>query len=91
MVSALQARGGSAVLAFSGWLTPPAQALGFSAYKEDVVAALESWRAEDKAATSSLSKLKGKSVGLSDEEAIAAQQKLFADARARCYSAGQAS
>ena len=63
-----------------------AQGLGFSAYVPDLTAALESWKAEDKALGSRRAKAKGKDTGMSDEEALAAQQKLFAEARARCYA-----
>ena len=48
---------------------------------------VETWKAEDKTASSKRAKGKGGG-GLSDEEALAAQQKLFAEARARCYSQG---
>ncbi len=65
------------------------QSLGFSAYSEELNAALEAWKAEDKAATQRRAKLKGKSSGMSDEEAIAEQQRLFAAARARCYADAQ--
>ena len=64
------------------------QALGFSAYSGEVTAALESWKAEDKASGARRAKLKNKDTGMTDEEAVAAQQKLFAEARARCYAEG---
>jgi hypothetical protein len=51
-----------------------------------VTAALESWKAEDKASGARRAKLKNKDTGMTDEEAVAAQQKLFAEARARCYA-----
>ena len=47
---------------------------------------MESWKAEDKAAGARKSKLKSKDCGMTDEEALAAQQQLFAAARARCYA-----
>ncbi len=74
------------------WLTRlrapgAAQALGFSCYAPEASAALEAWRAEDKAGGSRRAKLKAnKGGGMSDEEALAAQQALFAAARARCYA-----
>ncbi len=45
---------------------------------------------EDKASGARRAKLKGKDTGMTDEEAVAAQQKLFAEARARCYAEGAA-
>lgn len=63
------------------------QALGFSAAAAEVSMSVETWRAEDKTASSKRSKGKGGG-GLSDEEALAAQQKLFAEARARHYAQG---
>ena len=63
------------------------ESLGFSAFSAEVGAALEAWKAEDKASSSARSKLKSKDTGMSDEEALAAQQKLFADARARMQGA----
>jgi len=54
-----------------------------------VLAALEAWKAEDKVSGARKAKLKPKSTGMSEEEAIAAQQKLFAEARARVYAEQQ--
>ncbi len=67
-----------------------AQSLGFSAYSGEVTAALECWKGEDKAVGARRAKLKSKNSGMTEEEAVAAQQKLFADAAARCYAAGGA-
>lgn len=64
---------------------PLFQSLGFSAYSPEVTAALESWKAEDKALGARKAKLKGKDTGMSVEEAAAAQAQLFAAARASCY------
>ena len=61
------------------------QTLGFSAYSSEVTAALEAWKAEDKAMGARRQKLKGKDPGLTQEEAAAAQAQLFAAARASCY------
>lgn len=63
------------------------QELGFGAYSGDVNAALECWKQEDKALSQKRSaKEKGNATGMTDEEAAAAQQRLFAEARARVYS-----
>ena len=64
-----------------------AQELGFGAYTGEVTAAVECWKQEDKATSQkrSANKEKGKAQGMSDEEAAAAQQKLFAEARARVF------
>ncbi len=64
---------------------PLFQSLGFSAYSPEVTAALESWKAEDKALGARKAKLKGKDTGMTPEEAAAAQAQLFAAARASCY------
>ena len=48
-------------------------------------AALEAWKAEDKAMGARRAKLKGKDTGMTPEEAAAAQAQLFAAARASCY------
>ena len=61
------------------------QSLGFSAYSAEVNAALEAWKAEDKAMGARRAKLKGKDTGMTVEEAAAAQAQLFAAARASCY------
>ena len=66
-------------------LLPWRQSLGFSAYSAEVTAAVESWKAEDKGAGARRARLKGKDTGMSEEEAIAAQQQLFAASAARCY------
>lgn len=63
------------------------QDLGFGAYTGEVSAAVECWKQEDKATSQkrSANKEKGKAQGMTDEEAAAAQQKLFAEARARVF------
>jgi len=66
------------------------ESLGFGEFSADLQRALEAWKAEDKAATSSRSKLKGKGGGMSEEEAVAAQQALFAAARARVWGGAEA-
>ena len=61
------------------------QSLGFSAYTPEVREALLAWKADEKAAPRKGGKAKAN--GMSEEEAIAAQEALFAQAREKCYGA----